>query len=293
MKILITGGNGQVAYDLAQLAKIHAIDYFAPTRSQLDITKEKEIFNAIQTFQPDYVINTAAFTAVDAAENDIDTAFNVNCEGAKNIAIACQQMNIPLLQLSTDYIFSGKKNDLYQEDDSPEPLNTYGQSKLAGEIAVQKNAEKHLILRVSGVFGVHGKNFVKTILRLAEEREELRIVSDQVTCLTPSFAIAETLLTLCQRLHHTPAWGVYHYCGMPKMNWFECAKKIIAIANEYKPFKVKTIIPITSKEYSAPAQRPQYSALDCEKIKKTFGIAQPSWEEGVAALIGHCYVSSS
>ncbi len=276
MKLLITGGEGQIAFDLKRCA---LVPFVAPNHLELDITNADAVQNYLEKFQPDVVINTAAYTAVDLAEKESEKSFLVNRDGAKNVAIACQKIKCPLIHLSTDYVFDGKKELPYHEEDEAQPLSVYGQSKLAGELAVQEACDRYIILRVSAVFGEQGNNFVKTILRLASEREELRIVNDQWTCPTPSRAIAETILKLCDAIKKNPSWGVYHYSGMPGMNWFEFAKKIISHAGNRSSLKVKTILPVTAKEFNAPALRPKNSMLDCTKLRIRFGITQPEWEE--------------
>lgn len=281
MKILITGGGGQVAYDLKQFAKLRKLDFYAPPREELSVLDIETVHTAIEEYQPDFVINTAAYTAVDRSEKESGYAFTVNFFGAKHVAIACEKLNCPLIHLSTDYVFDGTARRPYLETDPTNPVNVYGESKLRAEEFIQEFVTKFIILRVSAVFGVHGNNFVKTILRLAREKEELRVVSDQVTCPTPARAIAETVLKLCEN----PTWGIYHYCGEKETSWYDFARKAIAIGGEYESLKVKTIHPIPTTEYPTPAKRPAYSVLDCEKIKKTFGVTQPNWEEGLQHVI--------
>src|SRR3990167_4365122 len=226
MRIFITGGNGQVAYEIVHLAQQKKHRILAPSRDVLDITDSKAVTRAVQEFHPDVVINAAAYTRVDQAEKEQAEAYAVNCEGAKNLAIVCAEIERPLLHLSTDYVFDGKKTHPYLETDPIAPVNLYGDSKWQGEEAIREQCEQHIILRTSAVFGSHGVNFVKTILRLASEREELRIVADQITCPTPASAIAETLLKLAT----FSRWGTYHYCGSPAVSWYDFEKKIIQLA---------------------------------------------------------------
>jgi dTDP-4-dehydrorhamnose reductase len=285
MKILITGGNGQVAYDVKRLAYHHIIH--APTHQELSISNFSAVHDAIENFKPQIVINAAAYTQVDRAEQDSENAFAANRVGAKNLAIVCEKFHIPLLHLSTDYVFNGENKNPYIEKDSVAPINIYGESKLRGEEEIQKHCENYVILRVSGVFGVHGVNFVKTMLRLAREREELRVVSDQQTCPTSAADIAATLLALCEN----PRSGIFHYCGSTAVSWYEFAKSIIKNANQYEKLKVKNIIAIPTSDYPTPAKRPVYSVLNCEKINKNFGIQQPDLEKGLDHVISTLYAT--
>ncbi|MBV8802643.1 MAG: dTDP-4-dehydrorhamnose reductase [Gammaproteobacteria bacterium] len=280
-KILITGGNGQVAYELIQLFKAKNIVYIAPSHKELDIINLELINNVLNHFKPTAVINAAAFTQVDLAEQEVSLANAANQEGAKNIAIVCSKANIPLIHISTDYIFDGKQTVPYTESSQPNPLNIYGMTKWRGEIAVQEHYKEAMILRVSSVFGKHGNNFVKTILRLAKEREVLRIVSDQIMCPTPAKAIAETILVM---LSH-PRSGLYHYCGAEATHWHAFAQLIVEQARTFQPLRVKHIEAITTHEYPTPAKRPQYSVLDCQRIADVFGIQQPDWKQGLNHVI--------
>lgn len=281
-KILITGGNGQVAYELIQLLVSKSYEVLSPARDQLDITQLAAVTEVIERFKPDAVINAAAYTRVDLAEQESQLSYAVNHEGAKNLAIACEKARCLLLHISTDYVFDGHQATPYLESNVIIPLNVYGTSKRHGEIAVQEYCPQAMTLRVSGVFGVHGNNFVKTILRLAKEKETLKIVSDQTFCPTPASAIAACILQMLLKPHH----GIYHYCGDKPTNWHDFTKLIVKMALEKNCYMlVKDILAVTTAEYQAAAKRPAYSVLDCQKIKKTFGILQPDWEQGLHDVI--------
>jgi len=281
-KILMTGGNGQVAYDLIRVLQAKNIEYIAPSREELDITEPTLINNLLNHFKPDAVVNTAAYTRVDLAEQESALANAVNRDGAKYLAIACFKAKIPLLHLSTDYVFDGTQTIPYVESSLPKPLNVYGMSKWQGELAIQMHCEHMMILRVSSVFGIHGNNFVKTILRLAKEREVLRIVTDQTICPTPAKEIAETILKM---LFH-PHWGIYHYCGAETTDWHTFAKLIVENARTlHLPLNVKHIEAITTAEYPLPAKRPHYSVLNCQRIADVFDIQQPDWKQGLTDVI--------
>lgn len=275
-KVLITGGNGQVAYDIIQLLRAKNIEYLAPTRKELDITQPSLINKVIERFGPDAIINTAAYTKVDLAEQESALANAINNEGAKYLAIACAKAKKTLIHLSTDYIFDGKQTTPYVETNLAKPVNMYGISKWHGELAVQEYYDHAMILRVSSVFGTHGNNFVKTILRLAKEKEVLRIVSDQVMCPTPASAIAETIWQMLLN----PYSGIYHYCGAEATHWHAFAKLIVDNARVLnQSLKVKHIEAITTAEYPLPAKRPPYSVLNCQHIADVFGIYQPDWKQ--------------
>lgn len=283
MKVLITGANGQVAFELQRLVDPNLFSIFAFKKDELDITQPDAISKIMTMVKPDIVINAAAYTQVDHAEENRVAAYALNQEGAKNLAIACDEI-CPLIHLSTDYVFDGKKQNAYLESDTVSPLNCYGESKWAGEEAIRHHCEKHIIVRLSAIFGAHGNNFLKTILRLAREKETLRVVNDQMTCPTPAKEIAEMLWQLCQKIHTQPAWGTYHFCGTPAVSWHEFAMKIIQDKNAGK-LSVKNIEAISSAEYITRAQRPRYSVLNCDHLEKTFGIKQPNWEEGLTDVI--------
>lgn len=279
MKILVTGGNGQVGWELSQYSSVISLSH-----AELEITDPKSIHAAIQQIRPDILVNAAAYTAVDKAETESDLAYSINREGPGLLAKACKQNNIPFIHLSTDYLFAGAQSIPYQERDLTAPVNIYGASKLAGEIAVREAWDKHIILRVSGVFSVHGHNFVKTILRLAQEREELRIVADQIICPTPAKNIAETILKICEQLN-LEKWGTYHFCSNEPTTWFNFANKIVEIGKQYQALSCQKIIPITTIEYPLPAKRPAYSVLNCAKLQQAFGINLCSWQQELPKIV--------
>ncbi len=283
MRILVTGCNGQVGHELVSQGKSLNYEMFGFDQDRLDITQNTAVQKILNEYKPDIVINAAAYTAVDKAEQEIKLAYAVNKDGSANLTNACKMLNIPLLHISTDYIFDGKQDRSYREDDPANPAGVYGQSKWEGEQAVRNRLKKHIILRVSWVFGKQGNNFVKTMLRLAKERDELSVVADQYGSPTSATDIAKTLLTLAQKMskkeeHKSFRWGTYHYSGTPKTTWHDFAKEIFATADTLGLIKaIPNVNAITSAEYPTPAVRPKNSALDCNKIIKTFAIAQPDW----------------
>jgi len=273
MKILLIGNQGQIGHEIQELAakknlRVHGFDF-----DTLDITNKTQVLSLINN--TDIVINAAAYTAVDKAEDEPKQAYAVNRNGVENLALACSNHDIPLVHISTDYVFSGDKEAPYQEDDVPIPLNIYGKSKLAGEQILMDTWSKHIILRTSWVFGKYGNNFVKAILCLAKQRESLNVVGDQFGCPTAAADVARVLLEMAQQIYNgKSAWGIYHYCGAPVTTWYEFAKKIIAVNQE--KLQIKSI---TTAEYSTRAVRPHNSELLVQKIIQNYGITRHKWLE--------------
>lgn len=281
-KILITGGQGQLARALSTHPHAKKLRITTCSRDECDITNPDSISHVLSSYSPDIIINTAAYTAVDKAESEPDLAALINHQGAQNLANACAKREIPLIHLSTDYVFDGTKSSPYIEDDLPNPINVYGKTKWQGEEAIRKKLLAHVILRVSGIFSEYGNNFFKTILKLAAEKSDLHIVADQITCPTYAMDVADTLLTMACSLNH---FGTYHYCGKPAVSWHDFAVAIIEKAKQSRTLSVQTIQAITTLEYHAAAKRPAYSVLDCQKIERDFGIHQPEWRTGIVAAL--------
>lgn len=288
MRLAIVGAKGQVGWELVRRAPMFGHEVLAWDVDELDITDAAAVDRTLATSGADAVINAAAYTAVDRAEQEPTLAFAVNHDGPVHLATACARLNIPLLHISTDYVFDGTKTNPYTEDDPAAPLGVYGQSKWEGDEAVRRLLPRHLILRVSWVFGIHGHNFVKTILRLAREREELRVVADQHGCPTYAGDIADVLLELAGRVGEIDAndtWGVYHYCGEPATTWHGFASAIVERAELDEKLKVRTVTVITTADYPTPAARPANSVLDCARLTARFSIHPASWREGLATML--------
>ncbi len=287
--ILLTGAGGQVGFELKRLAAEKSIPLIGLTRQQLDIGDEQAVHRIIHQHQPALVINGAAYTAVDKAEQDRESAFRANRLGPANLATACHRHQIPLIHLSTDFVFDGGKTEAYQEDDPVAPLGAYGQSKWEGEEEVRTRLAQHLIIRVSWVFGPHGHNFVKTIMRLAAERDSLRVVADQRGCPTSATDIACALLALAtdyDKADCDTVWGTYHFCGSPPSTWHSFAESIVQAAWTMGLLDhTIPVHPIGTDQYPTPAQRPANSILDCRKIRQTFALEQPDWHEGLMAML--------
>lgn len=289
MKVFITGSNGQVASELLRLANSTEFTVFAKSKQELDITQREKVFETIKNLQPNIVINTAAYTQVDQAEESIETTYTVNRNGAKHLAMACEYFNIPLLHISTDYVFNGAKKIPYIETDAVSPLNIYGKSKWEGEEEVRNHCSRHIILRTSAVFGVQGINFVKTMLRLSQQNEIIKVVNDQTICPTPAAAIADALWKICKSIQTNHKWGTYHFCGDQAVTWYDFARMIITEAHPYLPVLTRDIQPISSKEYITRAQRPSYSVLDCGRLENNFGIEAANWHKGLVDVITRLY----
>jgi len=287
MKILLLGAGGQLGNTFIDVANKNNIDITAFNRSELDITDANALETVFTGIKPDFVVNAAAYTAVDKAETEHDQAFLINETGPKNIALACAKFDATLIHISTDYVFNGEKQSAFREDDITDPINAYGLSKWRGEEAVRNTLNKHIILRVSWVFGLHGNNFVKTMLQLAKERAELNIVGDQYGCPTATESISKVILTIIEQLNNgkDDVYGTYHYCDKPVTNWYEFAQQIFAEAEEYGQLKLTKTNKISTKQYTTPAKRPRNSEMDCSLIKKTFGIEQYDWQQALNKVI--------
>ncbi|MCK4863970.1 MAG: dTDP-4-dehydrorhamnose reductase [Gammaproteobacteria bacterium] len=288
MKILIAGAQGQVGSELVSVANQSKHTVFATTRSELDITQAKSVDAYISQNQPDIVINAAAYTAVDKAEEEHNLAYAINHDGVKNLAVVCSRNNIPLFHISTDYVFDGSKIDAYCEEDDVSPLGVYGESKWQGEESIREHMEQFIILRVAWVFGAHRNNFVKTMLRLGNEKDELNVVADQYGGPSPAKNIAETLIDIIGQYQKNKKleWGTYHYCGYPKTTWHGFAKEIFHQAHEAGLLnKEPKVNPITTAQYPTPAKRPENSMLDCSKLNKTFGIEMPNWHNSLNEVL--------
>lgn len=279
MRVLIAGARGQVGHELLRLApegfQVHGLGSTA-----LDIADAGQVARVVEEYQPQLIINAAAYTAVDKAESEPERAWAVNRDGVAHLALVAERLGIPVLHISTDYVFAGDAAEPYRESDPTGPTGVYGASKLGGEVALAANCSRHLILRTSWVFGVHGNNFVKTMLRLGREREELGVVADQHGCPTSAASIARALWNLACRYRDQGSlhWGTYHFCGTPACSWHEFALEIFRQAHELGLLeRVPTVRAIASTDYPTPASRPAWSVLDCSKLYATFGQPQSDW----------------
>lgn len=276
MKVLVTGSNGQLGYDVVKELQKQNIECCGATRQDFDIVDFEATENFIKNYMPDAVIHCAAYTAVDKAEDEQGLCYLVNASATENIAEICKKINAKMLYISTDYVFDGTKDDFYEVDDKPNPINVYGKTKLLGEQAVQKILDKYFIVRISWVFGEHGNNFVKTMLRLGKERKEINVVADQYGSPTYTADLAPLLVEMIQ----TEKYGIYHATNEGVCTWAEFGEEIFKIAG----MDVK-VNHITTAEYPTRAKRPLNSRLSKEKIINNKFIIFRAWEKALREFI--------
>lgn len=287
MKILITGSNGQVGSCLVKiLNQMPEIEFLAVDRDQLDITDPNAVNKLVNEFKPDAIINAAAHTAVDKAEQEVELSYAINRDGAQFLAQAANSVGATILHISTDYVFAGDKVGEYVETDVVGPQGIYGQSKLAGELAVASACPRHIILRTAWVFSETGNNFVKTMLRLAQTRNELAVVADQFGGPTYAGDIANALIIMAKALHTgNNHYGVYHFAGLPHVSWHQFAMEVFAKGKAQGVLNKNILVNgITSEQYPTLAKRPANSKLDCLKIEQIFGIMPSDWQAALKNL---------
>ena len=292
MRILVAGRSGQVARSLAAAASEHpngaATTILTLGRPQLDLTDPDSVAAAVRDATPDIIINAAAYTAVDKAESEENAAFALNRDGARHLAAAAATRGLPIVHISTDYVFNGRKTEPYVETDPTGPESAYGRSKQTGEEAVAAANPRHLIVRTAWVHSPYGANFVKTMLRLAETRDRLNVVDDQHGSPTYAPHLAEALLSLARRAvelpEMSPLWGIYHAAGHGETTWCGLARWAFAEAAQHA-LPHAAVSPITTAEYPTPAKRPANSRLDCAKLQANFGLQLPAWQAGVKECV--------
>lgn len=289
-KILLTGKNGQLGQELQPLLTAMG-EVISLGRDDLNLTNTDKISNFLQQYQPDLIINAAAYTAVDKAESEPKIAHAVNETAPKIMAQWANKFGARLFHFSTDYVFDGTKNKPYREEDTPHPLGVYGESKLAGEEAIKANCNDYIILRTAWVYGVYGKgNFVKTMLRLGKEREQLNVVSDQMGSPTWTYNIAQASVELISKLPASPLQEIYHFTNSGVASWYDFAIAIFEEAKGLKfPLKINRVFPIPTTEYPTPAKRPPYSVLSGEKIAKILSTPPPQWRVSLRAMLNQLH----
>ena len=307
--ILLTGKSGQLGSELNRLLpKLGEV--IAPERNQLDLREPEKIRQVMRNVNPQLVINAAAYTAVDAAETDEANAFAVNAEAPRLLAQEAKKIGVVLVHFSTDYVFDGSKKAPYEETDPTNPINVYGKTKLAGEQAVRSSGVPHLIFRTSWVYATHGRNFLLTMLRLATEREELKIVRDQIGAPTCAADIAAATAKILTNMYgrndgadaFSKACGTYHMTAAGETTWYDFTKAILeeaahasqdlswfAAATRGRPLLARRIVPITTSEYGSRTPRPAYSVLSNSRLTQTFGITLPDWR----TQLHQCFASRS
>ena len=279
MKILITGAKGQLGLTLQDILSDHEL--ILTDREELDITNGSAVMTFVEENKPEIIINAAAYTAVDKAEEEVELAKKINVDGAKNLAAAAKDFAALFVHISTDFVFDGKKTTPYVESDKPHPLSVYGQTKYDGELAVQNIGGKYFILRTAWLYSPYGKNFVKTIAKLGKEKEELRVVNDQIGCPTYTYDLANVIKTFLNKKDY----GLYHYAGAGQCSWWQFATEIVRLSGG-----TARVLPQSSTDYAASrgdavtATRPAYSVLNCSKIQK-LGIALHPWQESLKKCV--------
>lgn len=281
MRVLVCGHNGQVAQALG-----HSLEGLGEVllrgRDQLDMADPEQLRQPLRDLAPDLIINAAAHTAVDQAESEPALAFAINAQAPRVLAEEAERLGVPLIHYSTDYVFDGRKAAPYSEDDAPNPLGVYGNSKLAGELAITEVGGQHLILRTSWVYSQSGRNFLLTMWRLLQERPQLKVVSDQIGAPTWAGTIAASTAALVQRWQGGQAgqWGTYHLTAQGETSWYGFAQ---AIGEQLKArgLPCAELLPIPSSEYPTPAQRPLNSRLDCTRLARNWQVSQPHWQQAL------------
>jgi dTDP-4-dehydrorhamnose reductase len=274
MKVVVTGANGMLGMDVVSLFK-ESCDVIGLGRSELDITDLDQCLHVINKHQPDVIVHCAAYTSVDLAESEEDIAYAVNAYGTRNLAIAAERVGSKICYISTDYVFDGTSSKPYKEYDNTNPINVYGKSKRAGEILVQSLSTKYFIVRTSWLYGLHGNNFVKTMLRLAESHQQLTVVDDQIG--SPTFT--EDLALFLLQLVATEKYGIYHASNSGSCSWYEFAKAIF----EERGIDVE-VIPCSTKEFPRPASRPRYTVMDHLGIRVNGFGGLRSWKEKIGSF---------
>lgn len=287
MRTLIFGANGQVGRELVKEATFSGSEFLALDKTQLDISDVLLLENAIVSYRPDVVINAAAFTAVDKAEVEQNSAYKINRDAVGDLASICASQSVALIHLSTDYVFDGSKGEVYSEDDIACAQSVYGISKLQGEVLVRELLREHIILRTSWVFSVHGKNFLKTIINKARDKQDLSVVSDQYGGPTPADLIAKVIFVICKKIKTGDAvWGTYHFSGLPHTTWHGFAREILHEAADLGFISPDVMVkPIGTSQYKTLAVRPLDSRMSNTKIKKTFGIKDFSYKSSLIKII--------
>lgn len=254
MKILVTGAQGMLGQDLCPILEDEGFEVVETDHAEMDVTDSSAVDKIIKKESPDFVLHCAAYTNVDKAEVDLETALSINEKGTDNVAKICAKLDIPILYISTDYVFDGTSKKPYLPEDKANPINNYGLTKLKGEEAVKRNCSKYYILRTSWLYGHHGKNFVETMIELSQKMPELRIVDDQKGCPTWTVALCDAIVQLIDEEFE---YGIYHACGSGQTTWYGFANEIFKLCN----IKTNTI-PVTTEEFPRPAKRPSYSVMD-------------------------------
>ncbi len=297
MKILVLGSNGQLGFELMRAAWAPGTSVAGLPYPEFDVTRPGDVEKAVAAHTPDLVVNATAHTAVDKAEGEADLAFAINRDGPAAMAAACAARGIPLIHVSTDYVFDGSKPTPYVEDDPIAPLGVYGASKAAGEEAVRTGTPRHVILRTSWVYSAYGNNFVKTMLRLGHERDEMRVVADQTGGPTAASDLAAAITHIAGRIAAgnvgdggDALWGTYHLTGAGVTTWHGFAERIFQRLEE-RTGKRPRLVAIETKDYPTPARRPANSRLDCNKARERLGVVAPPWQDSLDRVLDELFTN--
>jgi dTDP-4-dehydrorhamnose reductase len=294
VKVLVIGREGQLARSLVEAADTPGVQAVSVGRPDVDLVDEKSVAAIVAGERPDVVVNAASYTAVDKAEAEPEIARAVNALGAEYVARACAANSIPLIHISTDYVFDGMKDDAYREDDRTGPINAYGDSKLEGERRVAEACEQHLILRTAWVHSPWGANFVKTMLRLAADRPSISVVDDQRGSPTYAPHLARIVLAVAARVAADRAatdWGIYHAVGGGETTWFGFAREIFRLAAEHG-LPAADVVAIATSAFPTSARRPANSRLNCDKLRRLFGLELPDWRVGARDCVARLSAST-
>jgi dTDP-4-dehydrorhamnose reductase len=283
MRLLVTGAGGMVGAEVVRQARASGIDCLACTRADLDVTDTSAVLSTISEALPDIIVNAAAYTAVDRAEDDESQAMLVNKTGAANVAAAAAQNGAGVIHISTDYVFDGETNEAYRPGDATNPINAYGRSKLAGEIEVASACSRHVIIRTSWVYSHEGHNFVRTMLRLAESGKEIKVVDDQQGAPTSAADLASALLKTAQTMSDKSIAGTFHFTNAGVTTWYNFANAIF----EMRGLSGLVVKPISTAEFRTPAKRPQWSVLDCSTFEKEFNMTPRTWRSALRDTLNH------
>lgn len=276
MRVLVTGVKGQLGHDVMNELARRGYQGIGVDVDEMDITDAAAVEKVITEEKPDKIVHCAAYTAVDAAEDQVELCRKVNAQGTRNIAAICKKMDIPMLYLSTDYVFDGEGERAWEPDDERHPLNVYGQTKYEGELAIEELLEKYFIVRIAWVFGINGKNFIKTMLKLGETHDTLTVVNDQIGSPTYTYDLSRLLVDMIE----TEAYGRYHATNEGLCTWYEFAKEIFAQAG----MNVK-VLPVTSDEYPAKAKRPHNSRMNKDKLEEKGFKRLPTWQDALGRYL--------
>lgn len=287
MKVLLTGANGQLGLCFQDCIS-DFIELTALSSKELDITCKAAVQKVVNTFKPNVIVNCAAYTAVDKAESEPELAHAVNCKGPENLAYAAAMLDIPLIHVSTDYVFDGNATEPYVPTDATSPQGVYGQTKLAGEQAIKAIISKHIVIRTAWVFSEYGNNFVKTMLRLASERDELGIVADQHGCPTYAGDLAALIVAIVSRIKSGDFsdYGLYHFCGDKAVSWFEFAESIFAVKSKLNAdFSIPKLNKLTTEQFPTPAKRPKYSVMQDNRLSLLNLPNASHWQDSLKTVI--------